>query len=263
MSFSSSAGWSLLAAVGAAVARAIEYRGAAKPGVSVLGDRRRRQVARRGRACAARRGRARPVTIRAGGRSYHVPRGWLVSVDARATAARALSAGSPVALVVPLHQEVAPVLARAGGAGDVLRQIARAERPAGLGGGDAARATVVVTPARIGRRSTGQRCSICCRRRGHDRRAVRAAAARDPRSRGAQRRLDGARLARSAGRARLPRCAARVAHAELQLAHALRDQTAQASVRSRVRSRVARAGSCVRGWPLDRPRAQRAVRRRR
>ena len=93
----------------------------------------------------------RPVTIRAGGHSYHVPRGWLVSVDARATAARALGASSPVALVVPLHKQVAPVLARAGGAGDVLREIAepstRPSRPRWTLHG----ATVVVTPAQIGR----------------------------------------------------------------------------------------------------------------
>ena len=80
-----------------------------------------------------------------------MPRGWLVSVDARATAARALATGSPVALVVPLHEQVAPVLARAGGAADVLSEIARAEQPpvsawVGLHGTD-----VVVTHAQIGR----------------------------------------------------------------------------------------------------------------
>ena len=41
------------------------------------------------------------VTIRAGGHSYHVPRGWLVSVDHDATATRALAAGSTVSLLVP------------------------------------------------------------------------------------------------------------------------------------------------------------------
>ena len=140
----------VLTAVGATVARAIQYDGAAKPGVQVLGidvgGKSRSEIQAALAAWAKR-----PVTIRAGGRSYHVPRGWLVSVDARATAARALGTGSPVSLVVPLHETVAPVLARAGGAADVLREIARAERPAvsawvGLHGTD-----VVVTQAQIGR----------------------------------------------------------------------------------------------------------------
>ena len=71
----------VLAAIGAAVARAIQYDGAAKPGVQRARDRRRRQVAGEIEAALAAWAR-RPVTIRAGGRSYHVPRGWLVSVDA-------------------------------------------------------------------------------------------------------------------------------------------------------------------------------------
>ena len=143
-------GLALLTAVGATVARAIQYDGAAKPGVSVLGvdvgGKSRSEIEHELAAWSRR-----PVTIRAGGRSYHVPRGWLVSVDARATAARVLSAGSPVALVVPLHQQVAPVLARAGGAGDVLREIGRAERPAVSATVTLHGATVVVTPAQIGR----------------------------------------------------------------------------------------------------------------
>ena len=81
----------------------------------------------------------RPVTIRAGGRSYHVPRGWLVSVDARATAARALATGSPVALVVPLHEQVAPVLARAGGAARRSERDRTGRATGGLGVGRAAR----------------------------------------------------------------------------------------------------------------------------
>src|SRR2546428_3070127 len=84
------------------VARAIEYRGAAKPGVRVLGI----DVGGKSRSeieAALRAWGREPVTIRAGGRSYHVPRSWLVSVDLRATASRALDAGSPAALVVPIH----------------------------------------------------------------------------------------------------------------------------------------------------------------
>jgi vancomycin resistance protein YoaR len=140
----------VLAAIGAAVARALEYRGVAKPGVQVLGidvgGKTRAQID----AALARWARL-PVTIRAGGHSYHVPRGWLVSVDPDATATRALAAGSTVSLLVPHDVEVEPVIARAQGAADVLTEIARAgEQPVSasvtMHGTDA-----VVTPARIGR----------------------------------------------------------------------------------------------------------------
>jgi vancomycin resistance protein YoaR len=143
-------GLAVLTAVGATVARAIQYEGAAKPGVSVLGI----DVGGKSRAeiqSALESWARRPVTIRAGGRSYHVPRGWLVSVDARATAARALSTGSPVALVVPVHEQVKPVVARAGGAADVLREIARAERPAVSASVTVHGTTVDVTHGQIGR----------------------------------------------------------------------------------------------------------------
>jgi vancomycin resistance protein YoaR len=137
-------------AAGAAGARAIEFSGHAKPGVKVLGadvgGKSRSQIEAAIRAWSAR-----PVTIRAGGRSFHVRRGWLVSVDARATAQRALAAGSPLSLVVPTREIVKPVLARAGGAGNVLEEIARV----GTAPQDASvslRGThVVVAPARIGR----------------------------------------------------------------------------------------------------------------
>jgi len=137
-------------AAGAAGARAIEFSGDAKPGVKVLGadvgGKSRGQIEAAIRAWSAR-----PVTIRAGGRSFHVRRGWLVSVDARATAQRALAAGSPLSLVVPTREIVKPVLARAGGAGNVLEEIARV----GTAPQDASvslRGThVVVAPARIGR----------------------------------------------------------------------------------------------------------------
>ena len=140
----------LLAAVGAAVARGIAYRGAAKPGVSVLGidvggkSQQQIETALRGWA-------ARPVTIRAGGRSYHVPRGWLVAIDAKQTATRALAAGSAVALVVPEHVEVAPVVARAGTAANVLRELARAGRPAVSAGVSLRGTHVIVAQAQTGR----------------------------------------------------------------------------------------------------------------
>ena len=140
----------LLAAIGAAVARALEYRGAAKPGVQVLGIDVGGKTHAQIDASLARWARL-PVTIRAGGHSYHVPRGWLVSVDRGATATRALAAGSTVSLLVPHDIEVEPVIARAQGAADVLTEIARAgETPVSatvtMHGTNA-----VVTPARIGR----------------------------------------------------------------------------------------------------------------
>ena len=137
-------------AAGAAAARAIEYDGAAKPGVTVLGadvgGKSRNQI-----EAAIRRWAARPVTIRAGGRTFHVARGWLVSVDARATAERALAAGSPLSLVVASRKDVKPVLARAGEARNVLEQIARAGTAPRSASVSLEGTHVVVTPARIGR----------------------------------------------------------------------------------------------------------------
>ena len=188
----------------------------------------------------------RPVTIRAGGRSYHVPRGWLVSVDARATAARALSAGSPVALVVPLHEQVAPVLARAGGAGDVLREIARAERPAVSAAVTLHGTTVVVTPAQIGRQlDRGALLTSARRRREHDRRAVRRGSAGDPRSRCAQRRVDRARAARPS-RSR-SRSTARGSGRSRRTSSRTRCGSSRASIATRSRSTPSRSpGSCAR-----------------
>jgi vancomycin resistance protein YoaR len=117
----------VIAAGAAAVARAVQYQGAAKPGVRVLG----RDVGGESRdqiEAFLRRWAAQPVTIRADGRSYHVARGWLVPVDAHATASRALAAGSPVALIVPARVDVQPVLGRAGNSSNVLSQLARAGR---------------------------------------------------------------------------------------------------------------------------------------
>lgn len=117
----------VVVAGGAAVARALQFHGAAKPGVHVLGidvgGESRAQIDRRLRAWANR-----PVTIRAAGRSYHVRRGWLVALDTHATATRALDAGSWAALVVAKRVDVVPVVAPAGDASNVLEQIAKTNR---------------------------------------------------------------------------------------------------------------------------------------
>jgi vancomycin resistance protein YoaR len=140
----------LVAAVGAAVARAIQYHGAAKPGVHVLGvdvgGKSRTDIER----ALARWSRS-EVTIRGASRSYHVPRGWLVALDVRATAERALDAGSDVALVVPSRVDVSPVVRRSSGASNVLDELARSGRAA-RDADVALRGThVTVTPARDGR----------------------------------------------------------------------------------------------------------------
>ena len=139
------------AAIAAAGARLLQFHGDAKPGVHVLGidvgGKSRSEVAAAIRGWSAQR-----VTIRAGGHTYHVPRGWLVAVDAEATATRALDGGAVSSLVVPRRTDVAPVVKRAAVAGNVLSEIARAGRPA-------VSSTVRVdgwqadtTPARIGLR---------------------------------------------------------------------------------------------------------------
>ena len=117
----------VVAAGAAAVARAVQYNGAAKPGVRVLG----RDVGGQSRSDVEsflRSWSAEPVTVRAGGHSYHVPRGWLVAIDAHATASRVLEAGSTLSLFFSDHVDVEPVLARAGNASNVLAEIARAGR---------------------------------------------------------------------------------------------------------------------------------------
>jgi vancomycin resistance protein YoaR len=139
------------AAIAAAGVRLLQFHGDAKPGVYVLGidvgGKSRSEVAAAIRGWSAQR-----VTIRAGGHTYHVPRGWLVAVDAEATATRALDGGAVSSLVVPRRTDVAPVVKRAAVAGNVLSEIARAGRPA-------VSSTVRVdgwqadtTPARIGLR---------------------------------------------------------------------------------------------------------------
>ena len=139
----------LVAAAAAAVARAVQYDGVAKPGVRIVGE----DVGGKSRAqieSFLRHWSAQIVTLRVGPHSYRVPRGWLVSIDAAATASRALGAGSPVSLIVPGRVDVSPVLRRAGNAGNILGEIARAGRAPVSAGVDVHGTDVVVRPARTG-----------------------------------------------------------------------------------------------------------------
>ena len=116
------------AAIAAAGVRLLQFHGEARPGVHVLGL----DVggkSRDGIVSAIGDWSKQRVTIRGGGRTYHVPRSWLVSVDAQATAKRALAAGSASSLVVARRTDVPPVVSRAAVAGNVLAEIARAGRP--------------------------------------------------------------------------------------------------------------------------------------
>jgi vancomycin resistance protein YoaR len=112
----------------AAGARLLQFHGEAKPGVHVLGvdvgGQSRGQIEE-----TVARWSAQQVTIRGGGHTYHVPRSWVVSVDADATATRALEAGSLGSLVLARQTDVAPAVGRAAVAGNVLAEIARAGRP--------------------------------------------------------------------------------------------------------------------------------------
>ncbi|MGH3049849.1 MAG: hypothetical protein ACRDLK_06800, partial [Gaiellaceae bacterium] len=109
----------LLAFAGVGAVRGLQYRGAAKPGVHVLGidvgGKSRAQIEATVRAWGNR-----LVTVRAGARSYRVPRGWVVTVDARATATSALAAGAPVSLLFSRYVSVAPVVGRSASAQNVL-----------------------------------------------------------------------------------------------------------------------------------------------
>ncbi len=139
----------VLAAMVAAVARGLQFRGAAKPGVHVLGvdvgGRSSGQIEAQLRSWSAR-----DVTIRSGGRTYHVPRGWLVKVDARTTAARALDAGSTVSLLLPQRVDVAPVLAPADASDNVLGALEKANRPPVSASVAVRGTTVATTPASDG-----------------------------------------------------------------------------------------------------------------
>jgi vancomycin resistance protein YoaR len=145
------AGVGALAVAGLAIARAAEYHGAAKPGVHVLGQ----DVGGKSRSAieaVVRRWAATPVTIRASTRSYHVPRGWLVSVDVAGTATRALHAGSVGSLLVARRVDVEPTLAPAAEAGDVLIALGRSGRAPVSAKLAVDGVELVVTPARKGRR---------------------------------------------------------------------------------------------------------------
>ncbi len=138
-----------LAAVVAAVARGLQFRGVAKPGVHVLGvdvgGKSRSEIQESLRSWSAH-----AVTIHTDGHTYHVPRGWLVKIDARSTATRALSAGSTVSLVVPERVDVKPVARPAGGSADVLRALAKANRDPVSATVTVRGTTVATTPAREG-----------------------------------------------------------------------------------------------------------------
>ena len=141
----------LVAAAGAVAVRALQFHGAAKPGVHVLGidvgGESKARIEQTLRTWS--RG---PVTIRAAGRSYHVRRGWLVSIDTRATATRALAAGSLSSLLVSHRVDVAPAVARSGYASNVLQQIARSNRAPVAAKVSVHGTTVTTTPARQGLR---------------------------------------------------------------------------------------------------------------
>ena len=139
----------LVAAAGAAVVRTLQFNGAAKPGVHVLGidvgGESKAQIEHRLLMWARR-----PVTIRAAGRSYHVRRGWLVVIDRRATAARALAAGSWTSLLTAHRVDVVPAVAPSGYASDVLEQIARSNSAPVAATVSVHGATITTTPAREG-----------------------------------------------------------------------------------------------------------------
>lgn len=140
----------VLVAAGAALGvRALEYRGAAKPGVHVVGV----DVGGRGRArieAVVRRWAAEPVTVHVGSRAFHVPREWVVAVDPARTASRALAAGSVASLVAPRRVDVTPVLASASNARNVLAAIAQANRAPVSASVRLEGTTVVVSHARVG-----------------------------------------------------------------------------------------------------------------
>ncbi len=140
----------VLAAAGAVLVRAVQYHGVAKPGVHVLGE----DVGGDSRSRienVVRRWAATPVTIHAASRSYHVPRGWLVSVDVKGTATRALHAGSATSLVVARHVDIEPKLGPAPESGDVLTALARTGRAPVSASLTANGTDVVVEPAHKGR----------------------------------------------------------------------------------------------------------------
>jgi vancomycin resistance protein YoaR len=141
----------VLVLAGAVAARTLQYQSAAKPGVHVLGidvgGKSRAQIEQRLNAWARR-----PVTIRAAGRSYHVRRGWLVSINASATAKRALAAGPWRSLILSKHVDVAPIVSTASDASNVLQEIAKSGKPAVSATLTVHGTQIVTTPARDGLR---------------------------------------------------------------------------------------------------------------
>ena len=142
-------GLAALTAVGATVARAIEYDGAAKPGVRVLGidvGGKSRTEIEAALAAWARR----PVTIRAAGRSYHVP---------RAGSSRSTRAPPPLVRLLPARPSHSSCRSHAGRAGARAgrwrgRRAARdrtRRASCGLGFGDASWHDGRRAPAQIGR----------------------------------------------------------------------------------------------------------------
>ena len=136
----------------AGAVRVLQYDGVARPGVHVLGV----DVSGKSRAQIASLvddWDAQPVRIATRSQSYQVPRGWLVAVDAAATARRALASGALSSLVVAKRVDVAPVvLGRAPSAGNILGVLARAGRPAVSATVRVAGTRVVVTPSQTGLR---------------------------------------------------------------------------------------------------------------
>ncbi|HVU79239.1 MAG TPA: VanW family protein [Gaiellaceae bacterium] len=140
----------VVVALGALAVRAWQFHGAAKPGVHVLGvdlgGKSRSEI-----VAALRRWSAQTVTIRGGGHTYHAPRSWLVSVDADATASRALAAGSFGSLIAGGRVDVAPVVGSAPAAGNVLAEIARSGREPVSATVRVEGTRAVTTPAAAGR----------------------------------------------------------------------------------------------------------------
>ena len=140
----------------ASIVRLVQYDGVAKPGVHVLGV----DVGGKSRAqiiSLVDDWDAHPVTISVGRRSYHVQRGWLVSVDAAATAKRALSAGSTFALISAKRVVVEPALGRATSANNVLKALAEDNRRAVSATVRLHGTHVAVTQAHSGRRLDSDR----------------------------------------------------------------------------------------------------------
>ena len=191
-----------------------------------------------------------PVTIRAGGRSYHVPRGWLVSVDVpRDGDARARRGLDGRAASCRTDVEVAAGRrTRAGGAADVLTRDRARGAAAGRRDGDRCTGRTRSSRRRgSGAASTGRRC---CDLLADDVDVVDAPftaerpAILDPAARSA---ASTAKLLLAAPVAIDYHGARLGALTPVQLSHALRDQAAHASVRGRVRSRARSRTPSARG----------------